>query len=540
METVKSKIAVASHHSSANWARNKVHMISCRKVLVLSIAAGVVIFHLSTLTRYPPIFVDEAWMVSRAWAWYHTGFNFGPLDAGVFEKLLDGVGTIFPIIPTMLISGFIHWFGLEVSWLRLLPLLCGLTLLGASFSIAYQFSASKSCGLMAALLVATSHSFLISAHLIRYDIVVAAFAYGSLAICLAGCRRGSSVLLFIAGLMIAAAFEAHVNAAIFAPIFITIFVSQRGWGMLGTRQFGAFASAAFIGLAAYFFMHVARYPTTFFALSKSFAATHLPPILSPGVMQSWDFFYVIGGYWTYLTYGRIVIAALAAGTLYSAGCRNSRTLFLMLVLGLTTFSLLIGNMIAYYAILLAPLSDIFLAVWIHEMSGAKVKHGFWVKRAQALGIATLIVTLSLPAFTVFPAPPAGELKLIGQRVRSFLPSNASIMGSPTYWFELSQYRYIGWIQILIHKFMTSSSSVDSALYDLRPDFLIIDDEMRNFVIADGSPAPQTGLERYLRQRGISKEQLDVFLKRRAELIDHFVSPTYGTIELYSIHWDMAR
>ena len=122
---------------------------------------------------------------------------------------------------------------------------------------------------------ATSHSFLISAHLIRYDIFVAALAYGSLAICIVGCRRRRSALLFIAGVMIAVAFEVHVNAAIFAPIIITILVAQCGWGILGTRQFGAFAFAVLIGLATYFWMHVAQYPTTFFAVGKAFAMTHL-------------------------------------------------------------------------------------------------------------------------------------------------------------------------------------------------------------------------------------------------------------------------
>jgi hypothetical protein len=511
--------------------------MSDRKVFFILIAGAIATFHIVTLTRYPPIFVDEAWIVSRAWAWSHTGNNFGPVDAGVFDKHLEGYGTFFPITPTLLISVFIHWFGLDVSLLRLLPLLFGLGLLAASFSIAYQFSASKHCGLIAALLVATSHSFLISAHLIRYDIFVATLAYGSLAICIAGCRRRQSTLLFLSGLMVAVAFEVHVNAVIFAPIIIIILVAQCGWGIFGTRQFAAFAFGVSLGLATYFWMHIAQYPTTFFAVGKAFTMTHVPPILASSIMQSWDFLTVTAGYWIYHTSARILIAALAAGTLYWASCENSKILFLMLIFGLTAFTLLIRNMMSYYAILIGPLSDIFLAVWIHEMSREKLKYGFWLKRVKALGISTLIVTLIMPAFIVFPAFPAGDLKLVGHRIRKVIPSNASIMGSPTYWFELYGHPYLSWMQILFHKLFNSSSSVDSALNELRPDFLIIDGDMRKFIISDRSEVPRLGLERYQRrERSISKEQLDLFLERHAELIDHFVSPTYGTIELYSVHW----
>ena len=257
-------------------------------------------------------------------------------------------------------------------------------------------------------------------------------------------------------------------------------------------------------------------------------------------MQSWNFISAIGGFWIYLTSGRILIAALAAATLYWAHCKNSKILFLMLVFGLIAFSLLIRNLIAYYAILIAPLSDIFLAVWIHEMSREKVTRGFWLKRAQVIGTSTLIVTLFVPAFIVFPAPPAGDLKAIGHHIRKIIPREASIMGSPTYWFELYGHPYLSWIQIVLHRFLNSSSTVDRALNDLRPDFLIIDGDMRQFIVSDRSEAPRTGLEHYQRQRSISKEQLDDFLKRRAELIDRFVSPTYGAIELYSIHWDKAN
>jgi hypothetical protein len=502
----------------------------------LLIIIGVAVFHVASLTYFPPVFVDEAWLVSRASAWLNTGINFGPLDAGVFDKKLEGYGTFYPIIPTLLLSVFIHWFGLTVNWLRLLPLLCGFGLLVATFSIANQISFSRRSGLVAVLLVSTSHSFLVSAHLIRYDIFVAALGYGAIAVVIAGCRRHSSSLFLVAGLMMSLAFEVHVNAAIFGPIILTLMVAQCGWSILGSRQFGVFAFGVFIGLVTYLWMHVAQHPTTFFTMGKVFTLTHSPPILSASLIQPWSFLRITGGYWIYLTSGRILITALAAVTLYRAKCESSKVLFLTLVFGLIAFSLLIRNRMFYYAILIGPLSDIFLAVWIHEISRKNVELGFWLKRAKAFGIATLIVTLAVPVFIVFSTPQPGDLELIGTRVKRFVPSNATIMGPPTYWFELHGHPYLSWVQILAHRLFDSSSSIDTALDVLRPDFLIIDDDMRQYILSDRSEVPRSGFDRYIWDRRLTKEELDSFLARRAELVDSFVTPTYGAIQIYSIHW----
>jgi hypothetical protein len=509
-------------------------------LLLFVIIIGVALFHVASLNRSPPLFIDEAWLVSRAWAWLNTGINFGPLDAGVFDKNLEGYGTFYPTIPTLLLSVFIHWFGLTANWLRLLPLLCGFGLLVAIFSIASQISFSRRCGLVAVLLVSTSHSFLISSHLIRYDIFVAALSYGAIAVVIAGCRRHSSTLFLVAGLMMSLAFEVHANTVIFGPIILTLLVAQCGWSILWSRQFGAFTFGVFIGLVAYFWMHVAQHPTTFFTMGKAFALSHAPPLLSTSLMQPWSFLRITGGYWIYLTSGRILITALAAVTFYRAKCENSKILFLTLVFGLIAFSLLIRNRMFYYAILIGPLSDIFLAVWIHEISRKNVELGFWLKRAKAFGIATLIVTLGVPVFLAFSTPQPGDLELIGTRVKRFVPSTASIMGPPTYWFELHEHRYLSWMQIMVHRLFDSSSSIDAALDVLRPDFLIIDDDMRQYILPDNSEVPRSGYDRYTWERRLAKDELDSFLARRAELVDSFVTPTYGAIQIYSIHWNTSN
>lgn len=507
--------------------------------LLIALLAAVC-FHIVTLSSYPTVFVDEVWLISRAWAWLRTGVNFGPLDAGVFDKQLEGYGTFFPIIPTLLLSVFVHWFGLAMRWLRLLPLLCGFGLLVASFSIAHQSSASKRCGLIAALLVATSHSFLISAHLVRYDIFVAVLGYSSLAVALsAWCQRRSS-LFFISGLMISLAFEVHVNAVLFGPMILIVMVAQGGWGIVRSSQLLGLICGVLCGIGIYVLLHVVPYPTTFVAMGKGLATTHLPPLFSPNLEQFWNSIDETSRYWIYLTSGRIFITVLAACTLYWWNSQNTKILFLMLIVSLITFSLLIRNKMFYYAILITPLSDIFLAVWLQEMSRLDTQLSFWLKRLKAFVISTLIATCGIPVYLVFSSPSPADLEFTENRIKQAIPANASIMGPQTYWLELYDHQYFSWQQILVHDVLNSTDSVEAALVALHPNILIIDDDMRQYILSNNIEALRSGFERYTWERRISKEELEGFLTQHADLLDDFVSTSYGRIQIFLIRWNSLK
>ena len=62
--------------------------------LWLFVFAAVLILHLLTRMRYPAPFVDEAWLLSRAWTFIQTGHQFGGLDSGVGEQFagISGAG----------------------------------------------------------------------------------------------------------------------------------------------------------------------------------------------------------------------------------------------------------------------------------------------------------------------------------------------------------------------------------------------------------------------------------------------------------------
>jgi len=194
----------------------------------------------------------------------------------------------------------------------------------------------------------------------------------------------------------------------------------------------------------------------------------------------------------------------------------------------------------YYAILIAPMADIFLAVWIQELTAPNVQLTFWFKRIKALTISTLIGTCGIPVYLALSSPPSGDLELVSNHIEQVVPANASIMATQTYWLKLNAHPYLSWQQLLVYVRLNANYSIEAALNALRPDILIVDDELRQYIIPSQNDAPQSSFERYLSERRLPKEDLDSFLTRHAHLLDSFVNPTYGKIQVYSIHWNVRQ
>src|SRR5688572_7145683 len=124
--------------------------------------------HAFSLKDFPPVFVDEAFLISRGWSWLETGLNYGELDSGVFEKRFDGYWTFHPLIPTTFHGFFIYIFGLDLGLLRLSSFICGAALAASVFFISRNLGMCVHSAFVSVLLLTTSYPFLVSAHLVRY------------------------------------------------------------------------------------------------------------------------------------------------------------------------------------------------------------------------------------------------------------------------------------------------------------------------------------------------------------------------------------
>jgi 4-amino-4-deoxy-L-arabinose transferase-like glycosyltransferase len=498
---------------------------------------ALIVLHAVSLRYYPPVFVDEAIMISRAWGWLQTGLNFGPLEAGVFDKIFDGYWTFHPLIPTWFHALFVQMFGLDLSLLRFASLLCGAGLLAAVFSVSYQLSASFRCASITILLVIVSFSFTLSAHKIRYDIIVAALAFGAIAIHLAAVQKKSVLLSILSGLLLGLAFEVHVNAVIYGPVIVALFFAEEGWRFYRQRGFWGFVGGAAIALAWYLWAHVVRYPEAYSGIGRAMAGTHYPPLLLGNPLALITAIAEMGRYLFILTQFRITVTVVAGFMLWRR--RLAQNELLMFLVGFLFFGLMVKNKMDYYLILIAPFADIVLARWIDEFLFQKKPFSYtWrLGRALVLSLLTASLLFSLAVFLVtFLFPPLNEIRRVAQRIERVIPAGGSVMGSQLYWFDLHQYRYISWQQILAYQKTYTGSTFDDAMMVLRPDVLVIDEHLRGFILADEVIVPQSGLERYFWERRLRKEDVDAFLTLRGTLRDRVQTARSGTVDVYAINW----
>jgi 4-amino-4-deoxy-L-arabinose transferase-like glycosyltransferase len=495
------------------------------------------VLHAVSLRLYPPVFVDEGFMISRAWGWLQTGLNFGPLDAGVFDNRFDGYWTFHPLIPTWFHALFVQLFGLDLSLLRFASLLCGAGLLAAVFSVSYQLSTSSRCAFIAVLLVIVSFAFILSAHHIRYDIIVAALAFSAIAIHLEASKRQSVPLNILSGLLLGMAFEVHVNAVIYGPVIVALFFAEEGWRFYRQRVFWGFAGGAAIALAWYLWAHVVRYPETYFGIGRAMAGTHYPPLLLGNPLALIMAVAEMGRYLAILTQFRIVVTLVAAIMLWQK--RLARKELLMFLVGFISFGLMVKNKMDYYLILIAPFADIVLAGWIEQFLFQKklLPYGWELGRALVSSLLAASLLFSLAVFFVtFLFPPLTATKRVAQRIERVIPAGGSVMGSQLYWFDLHQYRYISWQQIIAYQKTYAGSTFNDAMMALRPDVLVIDEHLREFILADEAIVPQSGLARYFWERRLRKDDVDAFLTLRGTLRERVQTAGSGPVDIYSINW----
>ena len=114
------------------------------------------------------MFVDEAWVASRAWALATRGQLTGSLDAGVVDLFPRG-WAVFPVVPVFLQSAvYVPADSPTLLGLRMLSLTAGACLLSAVWSIGTSVGGSRTAAL-AVLLVGLSRPFLYSSHSARYE-----------------------------------------------------------------------------------------------------------------------------------------------------------------------------------------------------------------------------------------------------------------------------------------------------------------------------------------------------------------------------------
>jgi hypothetical protein len=492
---------------------------------------AVLAVHLWSLLRYPAPFVDEAWYASRAWAFLRTGQPFGVLDAGVFERY-PGYQHYFQWLPVMIQSAALRLSGgLDLLPLRAVSLGFGILLL-ASITLLGMRLGGRRLAFLSALLVALSQPFFYSAHMARYDVMVAALGFLSLGLVLANEHRRFE-LGALAGLVLAVSFEIHPNAMIFGPVIVAVGLAAWGRSYLSGRDFGAFAGATLLGLLVYGAIHILPNPQTYFALDRLvYGPTHLPPLVtgSPALMLAG-----LQDEMAFLLFAfrlEFLAAVVATAVLAFSKSRNDRVLA---VLGVTLFlsqALLVRNKLTYYAILVTPGLDLVLGALLLRCA-AWLRNGPVALRAAAV-TAILAVLFSLcVGFLPLRWNGDQDYERVQLRLdRDVLPSDV-LMASQVYWFGLSSHRYYSWEQLVYFQRDFPGCGLRDALQHFRPDLFIMDGHLQEFMSDSATSALYSGL------LALPRAPLDEILATQGVLVDRFDGGSYGQVAVYRLTWPPA-
>lgn len=491
-----------------------------------ALAALLLAYHALTLLRYPAPFVDEAWFTSRAWSYLQSGRNFGPLDAGVFDRF-PGYWTFLPLLPS--------WFLSPALWLtgaptllasRLSAFVAGGLLLAAVYRVGLNL-VSKRLGQVSALLTALSWPFFYSSHLARPDILAAALGYWAIALAFSP----SSWRRLLAGLLAGLAFEAHPHSAIFVPAILALDLLPLRRNSLLSPRFLAFWAGLGAGALFYFLAHIAPYPQTYAALTRLvFSATHTPPLLTLQPEVILEGLASLAGLLAAVYQASLLVVAGSVWLLLRRGQPGDRRLLLLAAALLAGFWLLARNKFFMYMILFSPALDMLIAAALIEALQRFTAGEMDAARRLRLLVAALTVGVLLGGWvsTLPLLKSNGELEFhsVAARLAAHVEPGEAVMGAQTYWYALNDHPYTSWEELIYYRRYQPRAAVADAFKEFRPDIFILDSHIEQYLRDQPGGAP------YLQHLTLPRREVEAYLAQNARLLDDFTSPIYGRLRVY--------
>ncbi|MCL4465422.1 MAG: glycosyltransferase family 39 protein [Chloroflexi bacterium] len=504
---------------------------------LLAVLLPATVFNAFFLFRFPPPFVDEVELVSRAWSYVRTGRNIADLGP-VPVTSQTPAGEPVQLLGTWLYSIPVRFFGPNLWAVRMESLAFGVVLLLAVYFIGRRLY-GPTVGCTAVALVAVSDGFVTSSHLARYDIITAAVGFGAIALVLWDDEVGIPIKSAVAGLLLGLTFEMHGNASLYGPAVVALLYASQGRRLLRSRRLYAFAGGVCVGLTFFAWVHIisvhilsSRAQTGLNGLSNlvlSADGIKRPPfsVLDP---QVW-FDSLVGSAVMIMSYtpwrGPVILAALLTLAI-RRGKPDLQALALFAALFVEPVGIL-SYKAPYYEALFTPLTDV--TIWTRA---AKARTGSrW--RAVAGLDAALVATAGLLFLSMGGLIPLmqqnakADYDQVNARLRSVLPAGSTLVGDDTFWFGLTDHHFIFYFYLLPQAPGNSGRSLVDTYRYLGADYLITGSWVQRSLEDDPSKAPA-----WARANTIPRADWERFIGEYGELVTTIHTQAFGDTSVYRI------
>jgi 4-amino-4-deoxy-L-arabinose transferase-like glycosyltransferase len=377
-------------------------------------------------------------------------------------------------------------FGLSVWSGRIVSMLWGAVLLVGVFLLGRKLFGTMA-GIIGMALVAMSQPFLVSTHIVRPDIVVAALVVFALYLAESGVRRGAWQLHLLAGLLLGLSFDVHPNTVAFIPMVGLVYLIRYGKDVVSSRPAWLFLAGIGLGALIYIGYRVLPDPKHYFdAFSYWVGVDKRPPSLrTPGQMLQSE----VSRFTSYFEGRSIEIAVVALGLLGAIVRlvlkKSPEPLFPGLVIAFAIFTVLVSSKTEYYMVLFYPALLLLVA---RELSGIPWPRA-WIGVIGSLVILWVLVSPMgfddnvqdiLDAEVDFQD--RDYFALIDE-IRHDIPSGASILAPPVYWPGLWDHPYT---DVFVWERVRAERNISFAEFarGINPDYVVLDVKARYEVFRD--------------------------------------------------------
>lgn len=407
------------------------------KALVALLFFIFLVFNIFSITKYPPVAADEAWMNESAWNFLKAGNFNEPMFSGLieFKNGYFAFGRLYLAIQ----AAVFKVFGLGFWQARLLSLVAGFVCLWLVYLIAARFY-GQGVGLLATFLFALSGLFFFTAHNGRPEMLLTAAALLAFYLYVQARRKSARSLFFLTGLVAALSLDVHLNG-VFLPLALAFFfiVDEKG-AFWRSQFFWLFVSGATLGLIYWAAVHIL--PDAKLFLVQASNELNIKPHRALQISAEWKRY---GGQYLFdrqLRANPLEAAFLLLALAYGAWKMTAKEAKLLIIIFayVAVMAILIGDKSGLYLVTLLPFAYILLAKLLADIYSA-VSHQPLL-RIVSIALSTIIIVVFAGqiAFLTYEFRRSdynGYVKRVGR----LIPAKAVVMGQPVLWYGLADHPY---------------------------------------------------------------------------------------------------